>query len=157
MLVLVNDTDRNDISMLYQSITDSINECVSVLISDAYNPIRKMVIHIYEKLREMARKLILLLKPALIDFEITLSKIQHQTYTNINTIRGPHQTYTNINTIRGPPQSFKKDFCNILVQIFTSNIFQLVLEFMFPDICWDVVFIAIELLMFIRLFLIRYL
>ena len=47
MLVLVNDTDRNDISMLYQSITDSINECVSVLISDAYNPIRKMVIHIY--------------------------------------------------------------------------------------------------------------
>ena len=54
MLVLVNDTDRNDISMLYQSITDSINECVSVLISDAYNPIRKMVIHIYEKLREMA-------------------------------------------------------------------------------------------------------
>lgn len=144
MLVLVNDTDRNDISMLYQSITDSINECVSVLISDAYNPICKMVIHIYEKLREMARKLILLLKPALIDFEITLSKIQHQTYTNIN-------------TIRGPPQSFKKDFCNILVQIFTSNIFQLVLEFMFPDICWDVVFIAIELLMFIRLFLIRYL
>jgi len=144
VLVLVNDTDRNDISMLYQSVTDSINECVSVLISDAYNPIRKMVIHIYEKLREMARKLILLLKPALIDFEITLSKIQHQTYTNIN-------------TIRGPPQSFKKDFCNILVQIFTSNIFQLVLEFMFPDICWDVVFIAIELLMFIRLFLIRYL
>lgn len=144
MLVLVNDTDRNDISMLYQSITDSINECVSVLISDAYNPIRKMVIHIYEKLREMARKLILLLKPALIDFEITLSKIQHQTYTNIN-------------TIRGPPQSFKKDFCNILVQIFTSNIFQLVLEFMFPDICWNVVFIAIELLMFMRLFLTRYL
>ncbi len=91
MLVLVNDTDRNDISMLYQSITDSINECVSVLISDAYNPIRKMVIHIYEKLREMARKLILLLKPALIDFEITLSKIQYQTYTNINTIRGPPQ------------------------------------------------------------------
>lgn len=144
MLVLVNDTDRNDISMLYQSITDSINECVSVLISDAYNPIRKMVIHIYEKLREMARKLILLLKPALIDFEITLSKIQYQTYTNIN-------------TIRGPPQSLKKDFCNILVQIFTSNIFQLVLEFMFPDISWNVVFIAIELLMFIRLFLIRYL
>lgn len=62
-----------------------------------------------------------------------------------------------VKAIRGPPQSFKKDFCNIFVQIFTSNIFQLVLEFMFPDICWDVVFIAIELLMFIHLFLIRYL
>lgn len=101
MLVLVNDTDRNDISMLYQSITDSINECVSVLISDAYNPIRKMVIHIYEKLREMARKLILLLKPALIDFEITLSKIQHQTYTNINTIRGPPQILKKIYKVIG--------------------------------------------------------
>lgn len=101
MLVLVNDTDRNDISMLYQSITDSINECVSVLISDAYNPIRKMVIHIYEKLREMARKLILLLKPTLIDFEITLSKIQYQTYTNINTIRGPPQILKKIYKVIG--------------------------------------------------------
>lgn len=144
MDVVLSDTDRNNVSILCQSATDSINECVSVLISDVYNPIRKMVIYIYEKLREMARKLILLLKPALIDFEITLSKIQYQTYTNIN-------------TIRGPPRSFKKDFCNILVQIFTSNIFQLVLEFMFPDICWNVVFIAIELLMFMRLFLTRYL
>lgn len=101
MLVLVNDTDRNDISMLYQSITDSINECVSVLISDAYNPIRKMVMHIYEKLREMARKLILLLKPALIDFEITLSKIQYQTFTNINTIRGPPQILKKIYKVIG--------------------------------------------------------
>lgn len=144
MVVVLSDTDRNNVSILCQSVTDSINECVSVLISDVYNPIRKMVIYIYEKLREMARKLILSLKPTLIDFEITLSKIQYQTYTNIN-------------AIRGPPQSFKKDFCNIFVQIFTSNIFQLVLEFMFPDISWDFVFIAIELLMFIRLFLIRYL
>lgn len=101
MLVLVNDTDRNDISMLYQSITDSINECVSVLISDAYNPIRKMVMHIYEKLREMARKLILLLKPTLIDSEITLSKIQYQTYTNINTIRGPPQILKKIYKVIG--------------------------------------------------------
>ena len=101
MLVLVNDTDRNDISMLCQSLTDSINECMSVFILDAYNPIRKMVIYIYEKLREMARKLILLLKPALIDFEITLSKIQYQTYTNINTIRGPPQILKKIYKVIG--------------------------------------------------------
>jgi len=50
-----------------------------------------MVIYIYEKLREMVRKLILSLKQTLIDFEITLSKIQYQTYTNINAIRGPPQ------------------------------------------------------------------
>ena len=93
MDVVLSDTDRNNVSILCQSATDSINECVSVLISDVYNPIRKMVIYIYEKLREMARKLILLLKPALIDFEITLSKIQYQTYTNINTIRGPPQSF----------------------------------------------------------------
>ena len=91
MAVVLSDTDRNNISILCQSLTDSINECMSVFISDAYNPILKMVIHICEKLREMARKLILLLKPTLIDFEITLSKIQYQTYTNINTIRGPPQ------------------------------------------------------------------
>ena len=91
MVVVVGDTDRNNVSILCQSLTDSINECMSVFISDAYNPILKMVILICEKLREIARKLILLLKPTLIDFEITLSKIQYQTYTNINTIRGPPQ------------------------------------------------------------------
>lgn len=91
MVVVLSDTDRNNVSILCQPVTDSINECVSVLISDVYNPIRKMVIYIYEKLQEMVRKLILSLKPTLIDFEITLSKIQHQTYTNINAIRGPPQ------------------------------------------------------------------
>lgn len=101
MVVVVSDTDRNNVSILCQSVTDSINECVSVLISDVYNPIRKMVIYIYEKLREMARKLILSLKPTLIDFEITLSKIQYQTYTNINTIRGPPQILKKIYKVIG--------------------------------------------------------
>lgn len=91
MAVVVSYTDRNNVSILCQSVTDSINECMSVFISNVYNPIRKMVIYIYEKLREMVRKLILSLKPTLIDFEITLSKIQYQTYTNINAIRGPPQ------------------------------------------------------------------
>lgn len=101
MVVVLSDTDRNNISILCQSATDSINECASVFISDVYISIRKMVIHIYEKLREMARKLILLLKPALIDFEITLSKIQYQTYTNINTIRGPPQILKKIYKVIG--------------------------------------------------------
>lgn len=91
MAVVVSYTDRNNVSILCQSVTDSINECMSVFISNVYNPIRKMVIYIYEKLREMVRKLILSLKQTLIDFEITLSKIQYQTYTNINAIRGPPQ------------------------------------------------------------------
>lgn len=101
MAVVLSDTDRNNISILCQSLTDSINECMSVFISDAYNPILRMVIYICEKLREMARKLILLLKPTLIDFEITLSKIQYQTYTNINTIRGPPQILKKIYKVIG--------------------------------------------------------
>lgn len=126
MVVVVGDTDRNNVSILYQSLTDSINECASVLISDVYNPIRKMVIHIYEKLREMARKLILLLKPTLIDFEITLSKIQYKTYTNINTIRGPPQIFKKISAIywcRFLRQTFFSLFLNSCSQIYAGMLY----------------------------------